>query len=151
MSQVLYQENRLKPNRLEESVDGVKEIIGGGKNTLKQAKEKIENLKNNLTQLSNSKAQVGNRVADYLKGKITEDAIIQNIDIGNISMPINSNLIQGAQNLFGVRADLKIGNTTISGVFSEQRSQSQNIVTQGGGRFKSLVFSLDYEEDRHFF
>ena len=139
-------------NRLEESIDGVKEIIGGGKNTLKQAKEKIENLKNNLTQLSNSKAQVGNRVADYLKGKITEDAIIQNIDVGNISMPINSNLIQGAQNLFGVRADLKIGNTNISGVFSEQRSQSQNIVTQGGGRLQEFsFFSLDYEEDRHFF
>ena len=139
-------------NRLEESVDGVKEIIGGGENTLKKAKEKIENLKNNLTQLSNSKAQVGNRVADYLKGKITEDAIIQNIDVGNISMPINSNLIQGAQNLFGVRADLKIGNTNISGVFSEQRSQSQNIVTQGGGRLQEFsFFSLDYEEDRHFF
>ena len=37
-------------NRLEESVDGIKEIIGEGQNTLKQAKEKIENLKNNLTQ-----------------------------------------------------------------------------------------------------
>ena len=45
-------------------------------------------------------------------------------------MPINSNLIQGAQSLFGVRTDLKFGNTTISGVFSEQRSQSQNIVSQ---------------------
>ena len=77
-----------------------------------------------------------------MKGKITEDAIIQNIDIGNISMPINSNLIQGAQNLFGVRADLKIGNTTISGVFSEQRSQSQNIVTQGGGRLQEFSFFL---------
>ena len=99
-----------------------------------------------------SSEQIGNRVSDYLKGKITEDAILQNIDIGNISMPINSNLIQGAQNLFGVRADLKIGNTTISGVFSEQRSQSQNIVTQGGGRLQEFsLFALDYEEDRHFF
>ena len=47
-------------------------------------------------------------VSLLFEGKITEDAIIQNIDIGNISMPINSNLIQGAQNLFGVRADLKL-------------------------------------------
>ena len=67
-------------------------------------------------------------------------------------MPINSNLIQGAQSLFGVRTDLKFGNTTISGVFSEQRSQSQNIVSQGGGRLQELnFFALDYEEDRHFF
>ena len=65
---------------------------------------------------------------------------LQNIDIGNISMPINSNLIQGAQSLFGVRADLKFGNTTISGVFSEQRSQSQNITSQGGGKLQE--FSL---------
>ena len=67
-------------------------------------------------------------------------------------MPINSNLIQGAQSLFGVRTDLKFGNTTISGVFSEQRSQSQNIVSQGGGRLQEFnFFALDYEEDRHFF
>ena len=74
-----------------------------------------------------------------MKGKVTEDAIIQNIDIGNISMPINSNLIQGAQSLFGVRADLKFGKTTVSGIFSEQRSQSQNITTQGGGTVQDLV------------
>ena len=87
-----------------------------------------------------------------MKGKVTEDAIIQNIDIGNISMPINSNLIQGAQSLFGVRADLKFGKTTVSGIFSEQRSQSQNITTQGGGTVQEFsVFALDYEEDRHYF
>ena len=67
-------------------------------------------------------------------------------------MPINSNLIQGAQSLFGVRADLKFGNTTLSGVFSEQRSQSQNITTQGGGKLQEFdLYSLDYEEDRHYF
>ena len=67
-------------------------------------------------------------------------------------MPINSNLIQGAQSLFGVRADLKFGNTTISGVFSEQRSQSQNITSQGGGKLQEFsLYALDYEEDRHYF
>jgi len=96
--------------------------------------------------------QVGNRVSDYLKGKVTDDAILQNIDIGNISMPINSNLIQGAQSLFGVRADLKFGKTTVSGIFSEQRSQSQNIIAQGGGKIENFeIFALDYEEDRHYF
>ena len=75
--------------------------------------------------------QVGNNVTDFLNGKVTEDAIIQNISIGNISMPLNSN--GGAQSLFGVRTDLKFGRTNISGVFSEQRSQSQNVVAQGGG------------------
>ena len=96
--------------------------------------------------------QVGNNVTDFLNGKVTEDAIIQNISIGNISMPLNSNLIRGAQSLFGVRTDLKFGRTNISGVFSEQRSQSQNVVAQGGGTLQEFnIFALDYEEDRHYF
>ena len=130
----------------------VQNKIGEAKNTLNQARQKIDQLKNNVNQLPNSTEQVSNRVADYLKGKVTEDAILQNIDIGNISMPLNSNLIQGAQSLFGVRADLKFGNTTISGIFSEQRSQSQNITSQGGGKLEEFkLFALDYEEDRHYF
>ena len=95
---------------------------------------------------------VGNNVTDFLNGKVTEDAILQNISIGNISMPLNSNLIRGAQSLFGVRTDLKFGRTNISGVFSEQRSQSQNVVAQGGGTLQEFnIFALDYEEDRHYF
>ena len=126
--------------------------IGASLNTLEETKRRIQNLKNNLNNLPNSRNQIGNQVSDYLKGKVTEDAIIQNIDIGNISMPINSNLIQGAQSLFGVRADLKFGKTEVSGIFSEQRSQSQNITTQGGGTIQEFsLFALDYEEDRHYF
>ena len=141
-----------KVNQVKEKVDEVKGTINQAKNTLNEARQKIERLKDNINQLPNSTEQVGNRVADYLKGKVTEDAILQNIDIGNISMPINSNLIQGAQSLFGVRADLKFGNTTISGVFSEQRSQSQNITSQGGGKLQEFsLYALDYEEDRHYF
>ena len=95
---------------------------------------------------------LGNDVAEYLDGKVTEDGILQNIDIGNISMPLNSNLIQGAQSLFGVRTDLKFGKTKVTAVFSEQRSQSKQIVTQGGGTIQKFeIFALDYEEDRHYF
>ena len=139
-------------NEIKQTVNEVRNQVNQVKNTLNEARQKIENLKNNINQLPNSTEQVGNRVADYLKGKVTEDAILQNIDIGNISMPINSNLIQGAQSLFGVRADLKFGNTTISSVFSEQRSQSQNITSQGGGKLQEFsLYALDYEEDRHYF
>ena len=146
-------------NDIQGKIDNVKSTaqdiqgkVSEAKNTLNQARQKIDQLKNNINQLPNSTEQVGNRVSDYLKGKVTEDAILQNIDIGNISMPLNSNLIQGAQSLFGVRADLKFGNTTISGIFSEQRSQSQNITSQGGGKLEDFsLFALDYEEDRHYF
>jgi cell surface protein SprA len=141
-----------KANELRQKVNDVKDKVKQAKSTLNEARQKIESLRDNIKQLPNSSELVGNRVADYLKGKVTEDAILQNIDIGNISMPINSNLIQGAQSLFGVRADLKFGNTTISGVFSEQRSQSQNITSQGGGKLQDFsLYALDYEEDRHYF
>jgi cell surface protein SprA len=33
----------------------------------------------------------------------TEDDIIQKIEVGNVSMPLNSSLIRGAQSLFGVK------------------------------------------------
>ena len=142
-------------NRFEQAqgtINEVREGVNEAKVAIEQTKQKIESLKNKVNNLPNSTAQVSNRVSNFLNGKVTEDGILQNIDIGNVSMPINSNLIQGAQSLFGVRTDLKFGRTTISSVFSEQRSQSQNITTQGGGTLQEFdLFALDYEEDRHYF
>ncbi|MEK9604354.1 MAG: cell surface protein SprA [Flavobacteriaceae bacterium] len=132
---------------------GVQQKIGDFQSTYDEARQKILNLKSKANNLSAQNLMgIGNNVTDYLNGKVTEDAILQNISIGNISMPLNSNLIQGAQSLFGVRTDLKFGKTTISAVFSEQRSQSQNVVAQGGGTLQEFdIFALDYEEDRHYF
>ena len=125
-------------NQIQNSVDEVKGLMGEGKNGIEQARQKIQNLRQTASEYAANPFAAGDRVAQFLNGTVTEDAILQNIDIGNISMPINSNLIQGAQS-FGVRADLKFGNTTISTVFSEQRSQSQNITTQGGVNCKNLI------------
>ncbi len=81
-----------------------------------------------------------------------EDNILQKLEIGNISMPLNSSLINGAQSLFGVKAELQFGKTRITGVFSEQRSESRNVVAQGGGTLQEFnFFGLDYDENRHFF
>lgn len=136
-----------------ETTSGSRQKIGDYQSTFDEARQKILDLKSKADGLSSQSLMgVGNNVTDYLNGKVTEDAILQNISIGNISMPLNSNLIQGAQSLFGVRTDLKFGNTTISAVFSEQRSQSQNLVAQGGGTLQEFnIFALDYEEDRHYF
>ncbi|MCF7568374.1 cell surface protein SprA [Sabulilitoribacter arenilitoris] len=82
----------------------------------------------------------------------TEDDIIQKIEVGNVSMPLNSSLITGAQSLFGVKAQLQFGKTTVTGVFSEQRSQSSSVVAQGGGTLEEFdKFIHDYDENRHFF
>lgn len=81
-----------------------------------------------------------------------EDAIIRKIEVGNVSMPIGGSLIRGAQSLFGVRTELQFGRTTISGVFSEQKSQTTSVVAQGAGTLEDFeMYALDYDEDRHFF
>ncbi|SFW65622.1 protein involved in gliding motility SprA [Sinomicrobium oceani] len=82
----------------------------------------------------------------------TEDDIIQKIEVGNVSMPLNSSLITGAQSLFGVKTELQFGKTRVTGVFSEQRSETRSVVAQGGGTVDDFeLFALDYDEDRHFF
>ncbi|WP_158980898.1 MULTISPECIES: cell surface protein SprA [unclassified Flavobacterium] len=82
----------------------------------------------------------------------TEDDIIQKIEVGNVSMPLNSSLIRGAQSLFGFKTQLQFGKTTFTGVFSEQKSQTKSVVAQGGGTIENFeMFALDYDSDRHFF
>lgn len=82
----------------------------------------------------------------------TEDDIIRSIEVGNISMPLNSSLIQGSQSLFGVKTQLQFGKTTVTAVFSQQQSQNNTVVAQGGGTVSEFsVTALDYDEDRHFF
>ncbi|MDC6404735.1 MULTISPECIES: cell surface protein SprA [Maribacter] len=82
----------------------------------------------------------------------TEDDILRKIEVGNVNMPLNSSLIQGAQSLFGVKTQLQFGKTTVTAVFSEQRSQNNTVVAQGGGTINEFsLTALDYDEDRHFF
>ena len=82
----------------------------------------------------------------------TEDDIIRKIEVGNVSMPLNSSLIQGAQSLFGVKTQLQFGKTMVTAVFSEQQSQNNTVVAQGGGTLNEFsVTALDYDEDKHFF
>ncbi|WP_083478270.1 cell surface protein SprA [Lacinutrix himadriensis] len=82
----------------------------------------------------------------------TEDDIIQKIEVGNVSMPLNSSLITGAQSLFGVKTQLQFGKTTITAVYSEQKSDTKTVVAQGGGTLEEFdFFARDYDENRHFF
>ena len=81
-----------------------------------------------------------------------EDDIIQKIEVGNVSMPLSNSLVRGAQNLFGVKAQLQFGKTTVTGVFSEQKSKTKTVQAQGGGTIQDFqLFALDYDAERHFF
>ena len=82
----------------------------------------------------------------------SEDDIIQKLELGNVSMPVSGSLISGAQSLFGFKTELKFGNTNITAVLSEQRSQSQTVTTSGSSSFQDFsIYPLDYDENRHFF
>src|SRR5690606_20435367 len=82
----------------------------------------------------------------------TEDDIIRKIEVGNVSMPLNSSLITGAQSLFGVKTELQFGKTRVTAVFSEQKSESKSVVAQGGGTLEEFSFyAQDYDENRHCF
>jgi len=81
-----------------------------------------------------------------------EDAIIQKFEAGNVSMPLKSSLITGSQSLFGVKTTLKFGRATITGLVSQQKSQTQEINVQGGTQLQTFKVPIDeYDQNRHFF
>ena len=81
-----------------------------------------------------------------------EDDIVQRVEAGNVSMPLNSSLIRGSSALFGIRADLKFGNLSVQSVVSQQESESKTVSLKNGAQTMDFeVEALDYDENRHFF
>ncbi|ASU36035.1 T9SS outer membrane translocon Sov/SprA [Mucilaginibacter xinganensis] len=80
------------------------------------------------------------------------DEIIQKIEAGTVSMPLNTTLITGSQALFGVKTKLKFGRLDITTILSQQRSQSKTITITNGAQQGQFKFTpADYEANRHFF
>ena len=81
-----------------------------------------------------------------------EDEIIQKLEAGNVSMPLNSSLISGSQSLFGIKSELKFGRLTATTVLSQQRGQKKEIEVAGGAQVSDFeIFADNYEENRHYF
>jgi len=81
-----------------------------------------------------------------------EDEIIQKIEAGNITFPIDNTLIQGSSTLWGIRTDLKFGRLTVTNVLSQQKGQTKTIEVQSGAVLNDYEISAsDYDADRHFF
>ena len=81
-----------------------------------------------------------------------EDEIIQKIELGNVSMPLNTSLIQGSQSLFGAKTRLKFGRLTIDAVATKSRGQKKDINIQGGAQVQKFDVKADqYEANRHYF
>ncbi|MDH7445369.1 cell surface protein SprA [Aquimarina sp. 2201CG14-23] len=82
----------------------------------------------------------------------TEDDIIRSIEIGNVTMPINNSLIQGSQSLFGAKLGLQFGKTSVTAVYSEQRSETRSVNVEGGGTVEDFeIYASKYDENRHYF
>nr|WP_261382295.1 cell surface protein SprA [Mucilaginibacter achroorhodeus] len=80
------------------------------------------------------------------------DEIIQKVEAGTVSMPLNTTLITGSQALFGVKTKLKFGRLDVTSIFSQQRSQSRNItITNGSQQGNISITAADYEANKHYF
>ncbi|MFT5600351.1 MAG: cell surface protein SprA [Flavobacteriales bacterium] len=81
-----------------------------------------------------------------------EDDIIQLLEAGNVSMPLNSSLIQGSQSLFGIKSQLRFGRLTVTTVLSQDRGQKKEIEVAGGAQVQDFELNVDnYEENRHYY
>ncbi len=100
----------------------------------------------------NTKTQFSFENKFTLKYEGDEDDILQLIEAGNVSMPLQSTLITGTQSLFGFKTKLKFGKTTVTAIVSYQESETQNIAVSGGAMTQEFELEAsDYEENRHFF
>ncbi|GAB3655018.1 cell surface protein SprA [Echinicola sediminis] len=81
-----------------------------------------------------------------------EEDIVKSVEIGNVSMPVQNSLIQGAQNLFGVKTQMQFGKLFMTAVASTQRGRRDEIVIEGGGQGRPFeIRASEYDDNRHFF
>lgn len=88
-----------------------------------------------------------------LQHKGTEDQILQQVEAGNVSLPLGNSLIQGRQNLFGLKGKFKFGPVNVTAIGSIERGQVESVSVAGGGAVETS-FSREasqYEMNRHFF
>lgn len=80
------------------------------------------------------------------------DEIIQKIEAGTVSMPLNTTLITGSQALFGVKTKLKFGKLNVTSIFSQQRSEAKTITISNSAQQANFRMTpADYEANKHYF
>jgi cell surface protein SprA len=89
---------------------------------------------------------------NYNSNVFSEDDIIKSIEGGNVNLPLRGTLIQGSQNLFGIKTELQFGYLRLTALAAQQRNRRQNINVQGGSQTQTFNVPIDqYDENRHFF
>ncbi len=81
-----------------------------------------------------------------------EDDIIKTIEAGDINFALPGQLIQGQQNLFGLKTELQFGKFWLTAVASQSRSEKESISLENGKLIQEFELRPDdYDENRHFF
>ncbi|MEO0041925.1 MAG: hypothetical protein RL329_1373 [Bacteroidota bacterium] len=109
----------------------------------------------NLNTAFNNKAQFDfDRIIklNYNTNQFSEDDIIKSLEAGNVSLPLRGTLIQGSQNLFGLKTTLQFGYLKLTALGAQQQSRRQTLNLQGGAQVQQFAVQVDqYDENRHFF
>ncbi|GLR16897.1 T9SS outer membrane translocon Sov/SprA [Portibacter lacus] len=82
----------------------------------------------------------------------SEDEIIKKVEAGNVSLPLRSSLIQGGQNLFGIKVESQWGKLRLTTIASQKTSTQEELTIQSGGLAQEFEVRPDeYDANRHFF
>jgi cell surface protein SprA len=81
-----------------------------------------------------------------------ENEILQQVELGNVSMETGNTVIRGGSALFGVKSVAQLGSLRLTSVLSQQNGESNTQTITGGAQEQSIdIRPADYEYDRHFF
>ena len=67
----------------------------------------------------------------------------QALEAGTVALPLNTQLIQGAQALFGFKTKLRFGRLTATAVLSQQRSKKESLVLENGVQTQRFEIHAD--------
>lgn len=85
-----------------------------------------------------------------------KEDLLKKLEIGNVGLPLNNSLIKGAQNLFGVKAQLQFGKlmTTVIATTQRGKQSTLHVAGSGNGMAQGRPFEIvasQYDDNRHFF
>ncbi len=88
-----------------------------------------------------------------LKWEGSEDQILQLVEAGNVSLQLGNSLIQGRQNLFGIKTRFRFGPVYVTAIGSTERGEVETVRVQSGGEVETPFEkkASDYDLNRHFF
>lgn len=81
-----------------------------------------------------------------------EDDILKKIELGNVSLPLNSSLITAGQSLFGLKTQMQFGKMLVTAIATQNRGQTTETEVSGGAQITKFdIQAHNYEANRHFF